>query len=308
VQWERDTLQPKYPLAAGLSAVKSGGTIELVDYQLFLSPLLQPEPRMFVQPRRALDALGAKYFVIPKESVADQIELSSEGLGRAWLEPPWSPERPQLVPEGDPLASAVDDPQEWLGTLDEDIDVLANGDHFPAVWIVRDLHLTPPIASSDRQRLMPMLESILFPLNTWIDLRTAAWVESTALLEFAGQSRMQIPPPENADESCRITSYEPQRVEIEARLQAPGLVVLSDTYYPGWELTVESPEGSEQPPILRTNRVMRGALLPPGEHKLIYEYHPRSFYRGAAISAIAWPIVAILCVLSLRRRQGRSTA
>ena len=50
-------------------------------------------------------------------------------------------------------------------------------------------------------------------------------------------------------------------------------VVLADAFYPGWALTVDDRPAE----ILRTNRMMRGAALEAGRHRLVYEYRPRSF-------------------------------
>jgi hypothetical protein len=92
-------------------------------------------------------------------------------------------------------------------------------------------------------------------------------------------------------------------VEIEAKLTTPGLVVLADQFYPGWTLEVSSPGGPPQEaPILRTNRVMRGAWLPAGEHRLVYRYRPASFRWGAGISGAAWLVLAGIAAAMAARR------
>ncbi len=63
-----------------------------------------------------------------------------------------------------------------------------------------------------------------------------------------------------------ITKYGEQRVELEAVLDRPGLVILADVYYPGWRLTIDG----KPAPIYRTNRVMRGAAVPAGRSHLVY--------------------------------------
>jgi hypothetical protein len=95
---------------------------------------------------------------------------------------------------------------------------------------------------------------------------------------------------------------DPQRVEIEARLSSPGLVVLADAFYPGWTLSVTTDGVARDAPIVRTNRVMRGAMLPPGHHRLVYEYRPASVLVGAAISGLT--AVALLTIVMLSFRWG----
>jgi hypothetical protein len=111
----------------------------------------------------------------------------------------------------------------------------------------------------------------------------------------------------SAAESCRVVHYDPLRVEIEAELTRPGLVVLADQFYPGWRLSVATAGGPDrQVPILRTNRVMRGAWLPAGRHRLVYRYRPASFLWGAAISGIGWIGLATAVLVGRygRRRRG----
>jgi uncharacterized membrane protein YfhO len=90
-----------------------------------------------------------------------------------------------------------------------------------------------------------------------------------------------------------VIRHEPQRVEIEARLAAPGLLVLNDLYDRGWTAAVRSVGGTStrRVPILRVNRVMRGIMLPVGHHRVTMRYRPRSFYLGAIISGLSWLVL-----------------
>jgi uncharacterized membrane protein YfhO len=80
-------------------------------------------------------------------------------------------------------------------------------------------------------------------------------------------------------------------VELRANLGRPGLVILADTYYPGWQLTIDD----KPAPIYRANRIMRGAAVPAGDHTLIYTYKPASFRIGAigSLSALAMLLALI---------------
>src|SRR5262249_29174967 len=82
------------------------------------------------------------------------------------------------------------------------------------------------------------------------------------------------------DESVTISRYEPQHVELIAELKRPGLVILADTFDPGWSLTIDGAPA----PIFRTNRLMRGAAVKAGKHTLTYTYNPPWFRSGAGIS------------------------
>ena len=119
------------------------------------------------------------------------------------------------------------------------------------------------------------------------DLRSMAFVETDQPQSLAGYvSRTAVGPAE----SVAVTRYEPQRVELVASLQHPGLVILADTYYPGWKLTIDGVPA----PIYRTNRLMRGAAVKAGRHTLVYTYDPDSFRIGGALSMVGLLALAAL--------------
>jgi uncharacterized membrane protein YfhO len=95
-------------------------------------------------------------------------------------------------------------------------------------------------------------------------------------------------------------------VEIQATLQRPGLLVVCDTFYPGWTArnhSVDRPAVAV--PILQTNRIMRGVVLPAGEHRIVFSYRPPLFYVGAAISSGGWLtlLIGLVVMLWYQRRQ-----
>ncbi len=105
------------------------------------------------------------------------------------------------------------------------------------------------------------------------------------------------PPPRGSSESptsvtpAHITSYEPREVRIEADVAAPGYLVLTDTYYPGWKATVDG----VPVPIYAGNHVVRAVPVESGHHLVTLRYEPMSVKLGAFVSAIS--LVAI-CALA----------
>jgi hypothetical protein len=80
--------------------------------------------------------------------------------------------------------------------------------------------------------------------------------------------------------SVEITHYSDDRVELLASMDNPGLLVLSDTFYPGWRAYVDG----EEVPIYATDLTLRSIFLPAGEHNVEFEYSPTSFKLGAAVT------------------------
>jgi hypothetical protein len=83
--------------------------------------------------------------------------------------------------------------------------------------------------------------------------------------------------------SARVLELTADRVSIEARVDAPGYLVLVDAYDPDWKATVDGrPEA-----LLRANVAFRALPLEAGEHRVEMRYRPRSVVLGLWISALA---------------------
>ncbi len=98
--------------------------------------------------------------------------------------------------------------------------------------------------------------------------------------------------------AATIVSESALRVEIQATTSQPGLLVLSDSYFPGWIATVN---GSPRE-IHRVDIALRGVLLPSGEHTIVFEYQPRWFQIGVVVSLIGWLLALALLLPRLMRR------
>ena len=85
------------------------------------------------------------------------------------------------------------------------------------------------------------------------------------------------------DRRCR-----PERVELTARLETPGWLVLTDTDYPGWQATVDG----RPVEIIPANLMFRAVALPAGEHTVLFEFKPRSLQLGAVITGLALLVLA----------------
>jgi len=75
-----------------------------------------------------------------------------------------------------------------------------------------------------------------------------------------------------------------------------GYLVVSDMFYPGWVVTVDG----EPRPVLQANYCFRAVRVEAGEHRVRFEFRPRSWTWGLTISAVtavtllAWVVIAII--------------
>ena len=94
---------------------------------------------------------------------------------------------------------------------------------------------------------------------------------------------------------ARIVDERPNRVRIEAQLETPALVVLTDGAAPGWRARVDGRHAKVQ----RVNGAFRGVEAPAGRHEIEFAYRPASVYWGLGLSLAA---LATLTALFARRR------
>ncbi len=106
-------------------------------------------------------------------------------------------------------------------------------------------------------------------------------------------------PPKGKSATFRID--EATTVEVIAKFEAPGMLVLADTFQSGWRATVDGVEV----PIRRTNHLFRGVPASAGRHLIRFEYHPRSFYRGLAATSLGLVVLLVLTVWEPLRRRMR---
>ncbi len=92
---------------------------------------------------------------------------------------------------------------------------------------------------------------------------------------------------------AKFLRYTHQLVDIEASLESPGILVLADSFYPGWRVFINGQEGK----ILRANSFFRGVRLPAGEHRVEFRYEPRWFMWGLIISIGTLTLTVVFFVL-----------
>ncbi|HEX4673290.1 MAG TPA: YfhO family protein [Solirubrobacteraceae bacterium] len=120
-------------------------------------------------------------------------------------------------------------------------------------------------------RVSDSLSAVLAPN---VDLRRTAVLQDS-----------QAPLTPGAGGTAAITHYEDERVTL--RSHGSGMLVLSDTWYPGWHATVDGHEAK----VERVDHMLRGVRVGPGTHTVEMTYRPLSF-------RIGW-IVSLLTALAL---------
>jgi hypothetical protein len=114
-----------------------------------------------------------------------------------------------------------------------------------------------------------------------------------AALATASSSRT----PEAAPGSASVSDRTPADVRIRARLRQPGLVVLNDSWAPGWSVRVDDRDAEP----VRVNDVMRGVAVGAGVHEVEWRYRVPGLRAGTALSLLA--LIGAAALVLLRRRE-----
>lgn len=104
----------------------------------------------------------------------------------------------------------------------------------------------------------------------------------------------------NVHAPAQVTRISPMKTSVKVNAQKDGIVVLNQTFYPGWVATVDGKDA----PILAVNEMFRGVCVTAGPHEIVFEYSPQSFRNGLIAFSAA---TAALALLALMRRKKRNT-
>jgi hypothetical protein len=109
--------------------------------------------------------------------------------------------------------------------------------------------------------------------------------------------------PASAGDTIELVSYKPNELVYKYSSKEERLAVFSEIYYPaGWKAYID---GSEKP-YFRTDYVLRGMIVPAGDHQIRFEFKPSSYYVGNTVSIISSLIFILLVAgyfgLSLRSK------
>lgn len=96
---------------------------------------------------------------------------------------------------------------------------------------------------------------------------------------------------------ARLLDLRSDQLRLEVNTNAPGLLVLADTYDPGWRARVDD----VPTPVRRANVAFRAVSVPAGQHRVEMVYRPLSVTLGVAVSFAS----ALALATGLAWRRGR---
>ena len=276
-------------LSAGLHAADGYQTVYPVRYHALFGSLLRPQLRAHPDLSAYYNDFGNRAYLFNEDITKPVADL----LGIRWL----------LVAPHSAVDATLRSKFSHPGTLDPAFVlrfaapdgrlVYENPAAFPRAFVVHDWAVHPTRRAA--------LDAI--------DAATSDDLRSTAHLidREAGVAGLGTPPggPSTSPGTATITLDTPDRIEIRAHAETAGLLVLADTYAPGWVAEVDG----RPVEIVPVDIALRGVALPAGEHLVTFRYRPLETLAGFVIAAVTALLgIAWLLLPRLRRGAPRQTA
>ena len=116
--------------------------------------------------------------------------------------------------------------------------------------------------------------------------------------EVVVENNVTIKPNRPLQATATIVRYEDTVVVIHVNSNDDGVLVMADSYYPGWHAHVDG----KQTKILRANHFFRGVSVLAGRHVIEFKYDPQSFKLGLLVSLLTVFCILVISVSLLVRR------
>ena len=89
--------------------------------------------------------------------------------------------------------------------------------------------------------------------------------------------------------SVTVVRAHAQDQAYRVTLDRPGILVVSEVYYPDWKATVNGQPAK----LLRANHVLRAVALPAGTHEVVFRYDASRVREAAAISLTTFALTLL---------------
>jgi len=90
--------------------------------------------------------------------------------------------------------------------------------------------------------------------------------------------------PVSQGDTLELKSYKPNELIYSSRSKGENLAVFSEIYYPaGWKGFIDGKESN----YFRTDYVLRGMIIPAGDHEIKFSFEPSSYKTGNRVSYIS---------------------
>jgi hypothetical protein len=161
-------------------------------------------------------------------------------------------------------------PPPWRLAWSGEIEIFENTEWLPRWFMV---HRIIPVGTLENaykaaQAIDPSKEAVVMGIEH-ADI-------PPALLETPVDTPDTEPPTSESTESMKVLSYGPNSLVLYITADRDSFLVFSDTWFPGWRAWVDGTEAK----VYRADAIVKGIIVPQGEHTVSFEYDPVSYKLG----------------------------
>jgi hypothetical protein len=103
----------------------------------------------------------------------------------------------------------------------------------------------------------------------------------------------------NDSPELEILKYNNDYILLNVKTNSEEFLVFSDCYYPGWKAYID---GSETK-IYKTNGIIKGIIIPEGEHKVVFNFKPTNWLALSIISISGFLLTLLAIILLIYKRK-----
>ena len=162
--------------------------------------------------------------------------------------------------------------------------VFENNGRAPRAFVTEDVHEVGTMAGA--VSYLTFLGHTTEDGTTHVDLFDPLHQAVVEVSAGQGTALPPLPAVRAEPRPARIVSYGAERVEVEVPPGVPGLLVLTDSYFPGWRATVNGRPTA----VLPTDVAFRGVMLGSGDSRVVFSYRSPGGNLGWVI-----PLLAVVC-------------
>jgi hypothetical protein len=105
--------------------------------------------------------------------------------------------------------------------------------------------------------------------------------------------------PQDPQAKTTIAKSTPNQVIIQVQSATPALLLLTDNWATGWQAVIDDKNSTT---IMEANVAFRAVLVPAGEHKVTFTYHPPGLAIALGLTSLAVIITGALLISSTLKR------
>lgn len=142
----------------------------------------------------------------------------------------------------------------------------------------------------DKVEIVENADAEIEALNTINPLETAV-VDKRFAKDLEG-----FTPHKDSTASIVLEKYRPNRLTYKTKTDSDQLAVFSEVYYqPGWKATIDGKEV----PHFRVDWILRGMIIPAGEHTIVFDFYPDAYVTAAYVSSYSSFLILLLLIAAI---------